>query len=628
MAKMRVTVQLCAAVTAVVGVVLAAEHVEQRQVIHNSRMGIAASPLPEESQIYARNRRLFSEAQGRQWARPTIHSRQYTQEEPDPSTTYWATVRNRRRYSLGGRARTRNLHTGDMTAARHEPRAPRPVRISSDSVNDPSPVTRPRTTDNIFSSRVHQEGLQTSTNDRRSLPSVRESPEERVLPTPRDRFQSPLPERNVEIRNRVSYDDERVTHTPSVAGRGVHAYSGSLTAFSRSVERPAHHRHQVPDTHSGLDSTNDPSTPTTSTRGTSREPDDPRERLRTQHGFSEISDEINNDVRQRLDKPDLCCGSRVSFDPSTAQATGAFERVASAGSIKVVEVPAHNSFPPSEVRDLQAAPLGLHTLSLTWTAPGEDLDSGTVSGYHIRLSEARGDLQESQFDAAPEETLLEASETLTAAGVYQTAGTRVGVEVPLLRQLQRGRVYYVALKAQDSDGYSSGVSNVAQFSIPETSTDTTRAASHGTSTTNHMWVDPRIEEVPGTSSSPGSVSRDGEMAVFSEENPTPPPPRGSYTASESETQTSSGGNNEQQSLLSTSPSPTSDPSQADGSGNQRKRDRRKDRRRKKNKNSKRRKGRRRNGRRRNSRRGGNSNTSVWKSHALDIYAELERWNES
>lgn len=78
----------------------------------------------------------------------------------------------------------------------------------------------------------------------------------------------------------------------------------------------------------------------------------------------------------------------------------------------------------------------------------------TVSGYHIRLSEARGDLQESQFDAAPEETLLEASETLTAAGVYQTAGTRVGVEVPLLRQLQRGRVYYVALKAQDSDGYS------------------------------------------------------------------------------------------------------------------------------------------------------------------------------
>lgn len=40
-------------------------------------------------------------------------------------------------------------------------------------------------------------------------------------------------------------------------------------------------------------------------------------------------------------------------------------------------MPAHNSFPPSEVRDLQAAPLGLHTLSLTWTAPGEDLDSGT-----------------------------------------------------------------------------------------------------------------------------------------------------------------------------------------------------------------------------------------------------------
>lgn len=41
-----------------------------------------------------------------------------------------------------------------------------------------------------------------------------------------------------------------------------------------------------------------------------------------------------------------------------------------------------------------------------------------------------------------------------AAGVYQTAGTRVGVEVSLARQLQRGHVYYVALKALDDDGYS------------------------------------------------------------------------------------------------------------------------------------------------------------------------------
>lgn len=38
---------------------------------------------------------------------------------------------------------------------------------------------------------------------------------------------------------------------------------------------------------------------------------------------------------QELDKPDLCCGSRVPLDPRFAVATGAFQRVAPAGSIKV-----------------------------------------------------------------------------------------------------------------------------------------------------------------------------------------------------------------------------------------------------------------------------------------------------
>ena len=49
--------------------------------------------------------------------------------------------------------------------------------------------------------------------------------------------------------------------------------------------------------------------------------------------------------------------------------------------------------------------------------------------------------------------MLDTSEALTAAEVYQTAGTRVGVEVPLTRPLQRDHVYYVAFKALDDDGH-------------------------------------------------------------------------------------------------------------------------------------------------------------------------------
>lgn len=137
-----------------------------------------------------------------------------------------------------------------------------------------------------------------------------------------------------------------------------------------------------------------------------------------------------------------------------------------------------------------------------------------------------------------------------------------------------------------------------------------------------------MEEAPDTSSLRGSVRRNGEMTVFSERNSKPQVPRGSYTASEPEAEPSSGGNNEEQSLLSTSPTSLSDPSEPEESENQRKRGGRKGRRRKKNKKSKRRKGRRRNERRNSRRRGENSDTSVWKSHALDIYAELERWKDS
>lgn len=49
----------------------------------------------------------------------------------------------------------------------------------------------------------------------------------------------------------------------------------------------------------------------------------------------------------------------------------------------MVEVPAQNSFPPNEVRDLRAESLDPSTLSLTWTAPGDDLDSGTGVVYNF-----------------------------------------------------------------------------------------------------------------------------------------------------------------------------------------------------------------------------------------------------
>lgn len=75
--------------------------------------------------------------------------------------------------------------------------------------------------------------------------------------------------------------------------------------------------------------------------------------------------------------------------------------------------------------------------------------SDSASSYVIRMSDTIRDLKESRFDLAPDVTLLDVADLLTASDVYQTAGTKVSVRVPLAEQLQLGHVYFLALRALD-----------------------------------------------------------------------------------------------------------------------------------------------------------------------------------
>ncbi|XP_063843744.1 uncharacterized protein LOC135090678 isoform X2 [Scylla paramamosain] len=586
---MRLSVRLCAAVVAALGVVVAAEHVEPRKV-RNTGRNFVSPRLPEESLPRFRNSHIFSDTRRRQRARQNIHSQQYTQEGLDERAAYRASQHLGGRYhSPRGQAETSNHHT--VAAIRHESRVPQHVRINHTNsptvrgfTHDPAPTSRTQTTGDE-SSRVHQMGLHT-THERRRHPYARDSYDPRVPSASRDRLQRLPPQQHAGINNRVSHSDARVDRTSLAAGIGEQVNS-ALLASSIRLERPPHYRHMAPTTQTRSNLTREPSS--TLTSGLSRELDAAEEHPGTQHGFSETSDEVENYLQQLQDWPDKCCGSRVPFDPRTGIPTGAFQRVAAAGSLKVVHVPARGSFPPSEVRDLLATPLDPHTLSLTWTAPGGDLDSGTASGYIIRLSEARHDLQESQFDAAPEETLLETSEALTAAGVYQTAGTRVSVEVPLVRPLQRGHVYYVAFKALDNDGHSSRVSNVARFTVLRSSTTNNTAASNSVPPT-HARIHTQIEEAPGTTTLRGSTRTNGEINT---EAPLITPLTGSNTESEQQREPNREGISEDPSLRSVTPASVPEPSESEDSENQRKRKR--DR---KNKNKRRRNGRRRNDRQR------------------------------
>ncbi|XP_045121552.1 uncharacterized protein LOC123510430 isoform X2 [Portunus trituberculatus] len=444
---MRLSVRFCVAVVAALSVVVAVEHVEAREISNNDRNFV--SPRLPERLTRLPYSHISSDAQRRQRPRQHIHSRPYTQEGLDERTAYLASQRLVSRYHFSrGQADTKNAHT--VATIRHEPRVEQHVRISiteppiiQGSTHDPAAsASRTHTTGDESYSRVHQMGPYT-THERRRHPYARDSYDSRNRSASRDRLYG-IPEQHAGIDNKVSHGDDRMNHTSLAAGIGEQVQN-ALLATSIRPERPSHNRHMAPTTRTLSSLTREPSV--TLTSGLSRELD-----AADKHP-SKANDESENDL-QLQDWPDRCCGSRVPFDPRTGTPTGAFQRVAAAGSLKVVRVPAQDSFPPSEVRDLVATPLDPHTLSLTWTAPGGDLDSGTASGYIIRLSVTRHDLQESQFDAAPEDTVLRTSEALTEAGVYQPAGTRVGVEVPLARPLQRGHIYYVAFRALDDNGHS------------------------------------------------------------------------------------------------------------------------------------------------------------------------------
>ncbi|XP_042229067.1 uncharacterized protein LOC121871047 isoform X1 [Homarus americanus] len=228
------------------------------------------------------------------------------------------------------------------------------------------------------------------------------------------------------------------------------------------------------------------------------------------HNSGQISPEDYAVQTNTVEMPDRCCGSYVPLDLTNAININGLSRVASAGSVKVIDVPSVNTdvLPPVAVRDLRAAPLDPHTITITWTTPGDDLDFGTASSYVIRMSDSISDLREYRFDLAPEETLLEVSELLASAGVYQVAGTEVNVTVPLVGPLQYNKLYYAALRAIDDSGnvspvFHSPVSNLARFIMvrpdPETTLD-------GWTPSHHNFE----ESIEGTTTVPSTAQPNRE----------------------------------------------------------------------------------------------------------------------
>ncbi|XP_071983872.1 calcium-activated chloride channel regulator 1-like isoform X2 [Engystomops pustulosus] len=138
---------------------------------------------------------------------------------------------------------------------------------------------------------------------------------------------------------------------------------------------------------------------------------------------------------------------------------GEFSRTASGGSFVVSNVPSGpqpDIYKPEKITDLQAEIVD-DTITLSWTATGDDLDQGKASGYELRMNINPADLR-NNFDGST--TINISALTPLPAGSSETFSF-----VPENIVLQNGTNIYFGLVAIDKVSHRSDVSNIAQATL-------------------------------------------------------------------------------------------------------------------------------------------------------------------
>ncbi|XP_022081155.1 epithelial chloride channel protein-like [Acanthaster planci] len=152
----------------------------------------------------------------------------------------------------------------------------------------------------------------------------------------------------------------------------------------------------------------------------------------------------------------------------------AFSRGISGGSSRVDEVPPGFSpgddlFPPGDVLDLRATDSSFQkkTVTLAWTAPGDDLDNGAASRYEVIRA---GSIQAWQNDSTPAAHLILNSSHILQGSLSTPQEFGNEEELVVLVPVPEGATvasYAFVLRAFDDAGNPSGFSNVVQAALRE-----------------------------------------------------------------------------------------------------------------------------------------------------------------
>jgi len=195
----------------------------------------------------------------------------------------------------------------------------------------------------------------------------------------------------------------------------------------------------------------------------------------------------------RLDPPRLlpCCGFTLPAD--TEEAVESFRREVRAPSLYLERAVAagRDVTPPSRIPDLRVTATNTTALlvSLTWSAPGGDLDSGMVAGYEIRCHTDPSSLAEGNFSSRG---ILVHPAPSPLPAPYLTTQTATAA-IPWTNQL-----FYYAVVGLDQAGNRGQVSNLIRVQVVEETTEPattlgpTPALSLGSPSwllsTNHIYV--------------------------------------------------------------------------------------------------------------------------------------------
>ncbi|HSG98441.1 MAG TPA: leucine-rich repeat domain-containing protein, partial [candidate division Zixibacteria bacterium] len=137
----------------------------------------------------------------------------------------------------------------------------------------------------------------------------------------------------------------------------------------------------------------------------------------------------------------LATGVTYYFALKTADSDSNWSDLSNIASGKIADVT-----PPDAVLDLIVIDSQATALTLQWTAPGDDWDSGTAAFYDIRISTSY--ISTVNWDAAT---------PVASPPAPQTAGM---TETFTVTGLETGAIYYFALKTADSDSNWSEISNI------------------------------------------------------------------------------------------------------------------------------------------------------------------------